>query len=86
MYGPSLSLATTLYGTAIVFVMFNNTVIRLVLKDPGSETNILGVTESWLDESIDDTRIKINGYTHERSDRSSKTIPVDKHHAGGIIV
>ena len=60
--------------------------IKLILKDPGSETNILGVTESWLDESIDDTRIKINGYTHERSDRSSKTIPVDKHYSGGIIV
>ena len=38
--------------------------IKLILKDPGSETHILGVTESWLDESIDDTRIKINGYTH----------------------
>ena len=60
--------------------------IKLILKDPGSETHILGVTESWLDESIDDTRIKINGYTHERSDRSSKTIPIDKQHAGGIIV
>ncbi len=38
--------------------------IKLILRYPGNETHILGVTESWLDETIDDSRIKITGYIH----------------------
>ena len=31
---------------------------------------VLGITESWLDDSIDDNEIKIEGYVLERNDRN----------------
>ena len=60
--------------------------IKLILTEPGSETHIPGVTEACLDGTIDNSRVKIDGYSHDRADRSSNAISVNKNHAGGIIV
>ena len=36
-----------------------------------------------LDEKVDD--VKINGYSHERDDKSLKAMSIDKNHAGGSL-
>ena len=38
-----------------------------------------------LDEKVDDSRVKINGYSHERDDKSLKAMLIDKNHAGGSL-
>ena len=60
--------------------------IKLILQDPGKETHILGVTETWLDSNFKHSHIKIKGYVHERSDREEKTLPLEKDGAGGVVM
>ncbi len=60
--------------------------MKLILQNPGQETHIVGVTESWLDSTFRHANVKIKGYTHERVDREERTLPIEKEEADVIIV
>jgi len=60
--------------------------LRLLLKNPGLETHILAITESWLSKNYKNSHLKIPGYNFERVDRGVKELPVNKTTGGGIII
>ena len=60
--------------------------VRLILKDPGRETHILGVTETWLYSNFKKQLVNIKGYEHERVDRGQRNLPVEKEGAGGVMI
>ena len=44
--------------------------------------DIIGITETWLNNSISDNEMSIAGYTLHRNDRKE----VDKHRGGGVAL
>ena len=46
--------------------------VKLVLKNPGRETHILAITESWLNDSFKSSHIKIPCYKLERIDGAER--------------
>ncbi len=50
--------------------------IRYLLAD--ASLDILCITEAWLDKTITDSQIKVNGYLVERNDRNR--------HGGGVVI
>lgn len=60
--------------------------LRLLLKNPGHETHILGITESWLNNNYKNSHLKIPAYNFERVDREDKELPANKTTGGGIII
>lgn len=60
--------------------------IRLLLKNPGKETHILGITESWLNRNFKNSHVNIPGYKVERLDREQVQLPFNKQGSGGIAV
>ena len=50
-----------------------------------SDIDIFGVCETFLNKTINDEIINVNGFTHERKDRESCT-DISSNSGGGILI
>ena len=60
--------------------------LKSILHNPDKDTHILGVTETWLDDTFNNDAVAIEGYDIERIDRHEKDLPFDKDGAGGVLL
>ncbi len=59
---------------------------KLTLKNTNKETRFLGITETWLDNTLNNTSASIKGYEMKRVDKYECDIPIDKDSAGSIMI
>lgn len=60
--------------------------IKAMIHRDVTETHILSITESWLNNTFMDSQLMIEGYNLEKSDRETKSLPIDKSCGSGIVI
>ncbi len=56
--------------------------LKTILHQPNKDTDILGITETWLDNDFTDSDIKIAGHV----DKNDRDLPFRIYGPGGILI
>ncbi len=60
--------------------------LETILHQPNKDTDILGITDIWLDNKFTDSDIEIGGYVPERVDMRDRYLPFHKDGSGAVLV
>ncbi len=60
--------------------------LKTILHQPNKDTDILGITETWLDNRFTDSDMKIDGYVPERVDWKNRDQQFHKDGSGGVLI
>ncbi len=60
--------------------------LKTIVHQHNKDTDIMGITDIWLDNKFTDSDIEIDGYVPERVDRKDRNLPFDKDGSGGVLI